>query len=126
MSFKQTILESCAAVPAMGNAAAKAWTCIFEADATQPNSTQVQNGGATENSLPLDPAALTENPEGAKVLANIANKASQEKQQVDAAQAKLDQTTAAAGQAIGELQSELNAKETLNEQNQQQIANAQG
>ena len=121
MNFKQTILESCADVPAMGNAAVAAWECLFEAD-----STQVQNGGTTEKSIPVDPAALTENPEGAKVLANIANKAAQEKQQVDNAQAQLDQTTAAAGQTLGELQQELNAKNTLNEQNQKQVANAQG
>ena len=126
MSFTQTIMESCAAVPAMGDAAVAAWECLFEADTTQLNSTQAQNGGATADSVPIDPAALTENPEGAKVLANIANKASQEKQQVDNAQAKLDQTTAAAKQTLGELQQELNAKETLNEQNQNQIANAQG
>ena len=126
MSFTQTIMESCAAVPAMGGAVVAAWACLFEADATQLNSTQVQNGGATADSVPIDPAAITENPEGAKVLANIANKASQEKQQVDNAQDKLDQTTAAAKQTLGELQQELNAKETLNEQNQNKIANAQG
>ena len=121
MDFKKTIFESCAAVPSMGEAIAAAYECIFEAD-----STQVQNGGATEDSMAIDPAAITENPEGTKVLADIANKATQEKQQVEQAQAKLDQTTDAAKQTLGELQQELNAKETLNEQNQNQVANAQG
>ena len=121
MNFKQSIMESCASVPAMGDAIVAAYECIFEAD-----STQVQNGGTTENSLAIDPAAITNNPEAAKVLANIAEKANQEKEQVEQAQAKLDQTTEAAKQTLGEMQQELNAKETLNEQDQKQVAEAQG
>lgn len=121
MDFKQKIFEACAMVPMMGQAAVAAFECIFEAD-----STQVQNGGTTENSVAIDPAAITNNPDGAKVLAEIANKAEQEKQQVEQAQSKLDQTTVAAKQALGELQQEFNAKETLNEQDQKQVPNAQG
>ena len=90
MNFKQTIMESCANVPAMGEAIIAAYECIFEAD-----STQVQNGGITEDSVAIDPAAITENPEAAKVLANIAEKANQEKEQVEQAQAKLAETLAA-------------------------------
>ena len=121
MDFKKTIFESCAEVPSMGEAIAAAYECIFESD-----STQVQNGGTTEDSLAIDPAAITENPEGAKVLASIADKASQEQQQVEQAQAKLDQTTETAKQTLGELQQELNAKETLGEENQKQVPDTQG
>jgi len=111
MEFKKTIFEACSEVPAMGEAIAEAYACIFEAD---------------DSSVAIDPAAITENPEGAKILADIATKAQQEKEQVEQAQAKLDQTTETAKQTLGELQQELDAKDTLNEQNQQQAANAQG
>lgn len=127
MDFKKTIVEACTEVPFMGNAIVAAYECIFEAIAPMPQtSTQVQNGGATENCMAIDPAAITENPDGAKVLANIADKATQEKQQVEQAQEKLDQTTEAAKQTLGELQQELNAKEALNEQGQKQVPNTQG
>lgn len=127
MDFKKTIFEACATVPAMGQAITAAYECIFEAGTTPvPTADAVQNGGATPDSVAIDPAAITENPEGAKVLANIANKAQQEKQQVEQAQAKLDQTTETAKQTLGELQQELNAKDTLGENNQKQVANAQG
>ena len=61
-----------------------------------------------------------------KLDVNIADKATQEKQQVEQAQEKLDQTTEAAKQTLGELQQELNAKEALNEQGQKQVPNTQG
>ena len=125
MDLTKTILEACAEVPLMGKAITAAYTCIFESG-VYPTADAVQNGGATENSIPVDPAAITENPDGAKVLARIADKAEQEKQQVEQAQAKLDQTTEAAKQTLGELQQEMNAKNTLNEQNQQQVPSAQG
>ena len=123
MDFKKTIFEACASVPAMGAAIASAYECIFESQ--YPTADAGQNT-ATSDSVAIDPAAITENPEGAKVLANIATKAEQEKQQVEQAQAKLDQTTETAKQTLGELQQELNAKETLNEQNQKTVPSAQG
>ena len=132
MDFKKTIFEACAAVPSMGSAIAAAYDCIFEAHVgtqatpAQALSTQVQNGGTSQNDVPIDPAAITENPDSAKILADIATKASQQQQQVEQAQKQLDQTTEAAKTTLMELDKEHDAQETLNEQNQKQIPNAQG
>lgn len=132
MDFKKTIFEACAAVPSMGSAIAAAYDCIFEASAGTPitvpssSSTQVQNGGTSQNDVAIDPAAITENPDSAKILADIATKASQQQQQVEQAQKQLDQTTEAAKTTLMELDKEHDAQETLNEQNQKQIPNAQG
>ncbi len=128
MDFKKTIFEACAAVPSMGSAIAAAYACIFEANVTtaQASSTQVQNGGTSQNDVAIDPAAITENPDSAKILADIATKASQQQQQVEQAQQQLDQTTEAAKTTLMELDKEHDAQETLNEQNQKQIPNAQG
>lgn len=128
MDFKKTIFEACVAVPSMGDAIAAAYDCIFEADAgtSQTSSTQVQNGGTSQNDVAIDPAAITENPESAKILADIATKASQQQQQVEQAQKQLDQTTEAAKTTLMELDKEHDAQETLNEQNQKQIPNTQG
>lgn len=128
MDFKKTIFEACAAVPSMGDAIAAAYDCIFEANAgtDQTSSTQVQNGGTSQNDVAIDPAAITENPDGAKLLADIATKASQQQQQVEQAQKQLDQTTEAAKTTLMELDREHDAQETLNEQNQKQIPTAQG
>ena len=128
MDFKKTIFEACAAVPSMGSAIAAAYDCIFEANATtaQTSSTQVQNGGTGQNDVAIDPAAITENPDSAKILADIAAKASQQQQQVEQAQQQLDQTTEAAKTTLMEMDKEHDAQETLNEQNQKQIPNAQG
>jgi flagellar motility protein MotE (MotC chaperone) len=128
MDFKKTIFEACAAVPSMGDAIAAAYDCIFEANVgtAQASSTQVQNGGTSQNDVAIDPAAITENPESAKILADIATKASQQQQQVEQAQKQLDQTTEAAKTTLMELDKEHDAQETLNEQNQKQIPNTQG
>ena len=132
MDFKKTIFEACAAVPSMGSAIAAAYDCIFEASAGTPMtvpsspSTQVQNGGTSQNDVAIDPAAITENPDSAKILADIATKASQQQQRVEQAQKQLDQTTEAAKTTLMELDKEHDAQETLNEQNQKQIPNAQG
>ena len=132
MDFKKTIFEACAAVPSMGSAIAAAYDCIFEASAGTPitvpssPSTQVQNGGTSQNDVAIDPAAITENPDSAKILADIATKASQQQKQVEQAQQQLDQTTEAAKTTLMELDKEHDAQETLNEQNQKQIPNAQG
>lgn len=128
MDFKKTIFEACAAVPSMGDAIAAAYDCIFEANVgtAQTSATQVQNGGASQNDVAIDPAAITENPESAKILADIATKASQQQQQVEQAQKQLDQTTEAAKTTLMELDKEHDAQETLNEQNQKQIPNTQG
>lgn len=132
MDFKKTIFEACAAVPSMGDAIAAAYDCIFEASAGNPITvpsapfTQVQNGGTSQNDVAIDPAAITENPESAKILTDIATKASQQQQQVEQAQKQLDQTTEAAKTTLMELDKEHDAQETLNEQNQKQIPNTQG
>lgn len=128
MDFKKTIFEACAAVPSMGDAIAAAYDCIFEANVgtDQTSSTQVQNGGTGQNDVAIDPAAITENPDSAKLLADIATKASQQQQQVEQAQEQLDQTTEAAKTTLMELDKEHDAQETLNEQNQKQIPTAQG
>ena len=130
MDFKKTIFEACAAVPSMGSAIAAAYDCIFEAGTqattAQASSTQVQNGGTSQNDVAIDPAAITENPDSAKILADIATKASQQQKQVEQAQQQLDQTTEAAKTTLMELDKEHDAQETLNEQNQKQIPNAQG
>ena len=93
MDFKKTIFEACAAVPSMGSAIAAAYDCIFEASVgtAQASSIQVQNGGTSQNDVAIDPAAITENPESAKILADIATKASQQQQQVEQAQQQLEQ-----------------------------------
>jgi hypothetical protein len=128
MDFKKIIFEACAAVPSMGDAIAAAYDCIFEANVgtTQTSSNQVQNGGTSQNDVVIDPAAITENPESAKILADIATKASRQQQQVEQAQKQLDQTTEAAKTTLMELDKEHDAQETLNEQNQKQIPNTQG
>lgn len=128
MDFRKTIFEACAAVPSMGDAIAAAYDCIFEANAgtDQTSSTQVQNGGTSQNDVAIDPAAITENPDSAKILADIATKASQQQQQVEQAQKQLDQTTEAAKTTLMELDKEHDAQEILNEQNQKQIPTAQG
>ena len=74
MDFKKTIFEACAAVPSMGSAIAAAYDCIFESNVTtaQASSAQVQNGGTGQGDVAIDPAAITENPESAKILADIA------------------------------------------------------
>ena len=125
MDFKKTIFEACAAVPSMGSAIAAAYDCIFESNVTtaQASSAQVQNGGTGQGDVAIDPAAITENPESAKILADIATKASQQKQQVEQ---ELDQTTEAAKTTLMELDKEHDAQETLGEQNQKQIPNTQG
>lgn len=128
MGFKKTIFEACAAVPSMGSAIVAAYDCIFESNVTtaQASSAQVQNGGTGQGDVAIDPAAITENPESAKILADIATKASQQKQQVEQAQKQLDQTTEAAKTTLMELDKEHDAQETLGEQNQKQIPNTQG
>lgn len=128
MDFKKTIFEACATVPSMGDAIAAAYDCIFEANAgiDQASSTQAQNGGTGQNDVAIDPAAITENPDSAKILADIATKSSQQQQQVEQAQKQLDQTTEAAKATLMELDKEHDAQETLNEQNQKQIPTAQG
>ena len=125
MDFKKTIFEACAAVPSMGSAIAAAYDCIFESNVTtaQASSAQVQNGGTGQGDVAIDPAAITENPESAKILADIATK---QKQQVEQAQKQLDQTTEAAKATLMELAKEHDAQETLGEQNQKQIPNTQG
>jgi hypothetical protein len=124
MDFKQKILESCTGIPAMGKAIVAAYECIFEAyDAgtvQNTGTTGTQAAGVSGDKVAIDVSALTENPESAEVLANLATKAKAEKDKVDQAQAALDETNKAAAQAIAD----LNAKKELGEETQNQIPSA--
>ena len=124
MTFTETIKDACAECPFMGEAVASAYTCIFEGTDPQSATNQALAQATTGSSdaVAVDPAAITTNPEAAKVLANIATKAQAEQERVNQAQEELDKTTEAAKQTLAELQQEQNAKTTLNEQNQQQVA----
>ena len=123
MDFIETINKACAECPMMGEAVASAYQCIFEGTDPTATAAPAATTGAND-AVAVSPEALTENPEAAKILANIATKATAEKQKVDQAQAALDKTTDAAKQTLAQLQKEASAKETLGEQNQAQPATA--
>lgn len=118
MDIKTKLMESCAACPRMGEAVISAFECLLESDLTQAVG---QTGNTDQDTMPLNPQAITENPDAAEVLANIATKAEAEKEQVEQAQAKLDQTTEMVKQTMGEMQQQYNSPDPNQQTQQQQV-----